>query len=121
MDDGGGQRGPSAPGRLPTGVPGLDRVLGGGLLVGSAVLVAGTPGTGKTTLGNHLAYSHAAAGSAQASAIPTRSRHVGTIRSPSMPPSCRRDEPGQAKASLAGFAVRSARRTSVVRPEMGRL
>ena len=48
--------------RLPTRVPGLDAVLGGGLLVGDAYLVAGSPGTGKTTLGNQLAFAHAAAG-----------------------------------------------------------
>jgi circadian clock protein KaiC len=34
----------------------------GGLPVGSAYLVAGTPGTGKTTLGNQMAYIHAARG-----------------------------------------------------------
>lgn len=48
--------------RLPTHVPGLDAVLGGGLLEGDAYLVAGEPGTGKTTLGNHLAFAHAGAG-----------------------------------------------------------
>jgi circadian clock protein KaiC len=48
--------------RFPTGVTGLDRVLGGGLIAGSVVIVAGSPGTGKTTLGNHLAYINAAAG-----------------------------------------------------------
>ncbi|CAA9529411.1 MAG: hypothetical protein AVDCRST_MAG73-788 [uncultured Thermomicrobiales bacterium] len=52
----------SAPVRLATGVPGLDAVLGGGLTTGSTVLVAGQPGTGKTTLGNQLAFAHAAAG-----------------------------------------------------------
>ena len=46
----------------PTGVPGFDAVLRGGIPRGSVVIVAGAPGTGKTTLGNHLAYAHAAAG-----------------------------------------------------------
>jgi DNA repair protein RadA/Sms len=36
--------------RIPTGVPGLDRVLGGGLVPGSVVLIAGPPGIGKSTL-----------------------------------------------------------------------
>lgn len=36
--------------RLPTGLPALDRVLGGGLVKASAVLLAGNPGSGKTTL-----------------------------------------------------------------------
>jgi DNA repair protein RadA/Sms len=41
----------SAPGRrTSTGLEGLDRVLGGGLVPGSLVLVAGEPGIGKSTL-----------------------------------------------------------------------
>jgi len=36
--------------RLPTGVPELDRVLGGGLVPASLVLVSGDPGIGKSTL-----------------------------------------------------------------------
>jgi DNA repair protein RadA/Sms len=36
--------------RLTTGVPELDRVLGGGLVPGSLVLVGGEPGVGKSTL-----------------------------------------------------------------------
>src|SRR5437867_8083404 len=36
--------------RIRTGVPGLDRVLGGGLVPGSVVLIAGPPGIGKSTL-----------------------------------------------------------------------
>lgn len=48
--------------RFPTRVPGLDVVLGGGFLTGDAYLIAGKPGNGKTTLGNHLAFAHAAAG-----------------------------------------------------------
>jgi DNA repair protein RadA/Sms len=36
--------------RLPTGFPGIDRVLGGGLVPGSVVLLAGAPGIGKSTL-----------------------------------------------------------------------
>src|SRR4029453_11942406 len=35
--------------RLPTGMAELDRVLGGGLVAGSAVLVGGDPGIGQTT------------------------------------------------------------------------
>ena len=36
--------------RISTGVPELDRVLGGGLVPGSLVLVGGEPGVGKSTL-----------------------------------------------------------------------
>src|SRR3954453_7139370 len=36
--------------RISTGVPELDRVLGGGLVPGSLVLLGGEPGVGKSTL-----------------------------------------------------------------------
>ncbi len=41
--------------RIETGVPELDRVLGGGLVAGSVVLLAGEPGVGKSTLALQLA------------------------------------------------------------------
>src|SRR5215212_5249828 len=50
------------PPRLETGVFGLDAVLGGGIPVGRTCMVAGSPGVGKTTLGNQLAFHHAATG-----------------------------------------------------------
>ncbi len=37
--------------RVPTGVPGLDPILGGGLPPGAIYLLKGQPGTGKTTIG----------------------------------------------------------------------
>src|SRR5262249_41334821 len=44
---------PAAPGeRLSTGIGELDRVLGGGLVPGSLVLLGGSPGIGKSTLTN---------------------------------------------------------------------
>jgi circadian clock protein KaiC len=39
---------------LSSGVPGLDVVLGGGLEGGSLVVVAGSPGTGKTILAQQI-------------------------------------------------------------------
>ena len=50
------------PRRLETRIPGLDTILGGGLPVARTFLVAGSPGAGKTILGNQLAFNHAAAG-----------------------------------------------------------
>lgn len=37
--------------RVPTGIPGLDRMLGGGLIAGRPYLVTGSTGSGKTLLG----------------------------------------------------------------------
>ncbi len=44
------------PDSIPTGIEGLDRVLCGGVLRGATVLVEGTPGAGKTTLGMQFIY-----------------------------------------------------------------
>jgi circadian clock protein KaiC len=45
--------------RLPTGAAGLDVVLGGGLPVGSLVIVAGPPGSGKTILAQQICFANA--------------------------------------------------------------
>src|ERR1700694_5067522 len=42
--------------RLPTGVPGLDEILGGGLPEFSFNLIAGAPGSGKTTLAQQIMF-----------------------------------------------------------------
>jgi DNA repair protein RadA/Sms len=49
--------------RLQTGIGELDRVLGGGLVPGSLVLLGGSPGIGKSTLTNMALGNLAAAGS----------------------------------------------------------
>ena len=42
-----------------TGNANLDRVLGGGLAAGSAMVIAGAPGTGKTVLAQQIAFASA--------------------------------------------------------------
>ena len=44
-------------GRIATGVPGLDTVIGGAIPEYSFNLIAGSPGTGKTTLAHQIAFS----------------------------------------------------------------
>jgi len=45
--------------QLPTGVPGLDEILGGGLPEYSFNILAGAPGSGKTTLAHQIMFANA--------------------------------------------------------------
>lgn len=45
--------------KLPTGVPGLDQILGGGLPEFSFNIIAGAPGGGKTTLAHQIMFANA--------------------------------------------------------------
>jgi circadian clock protein KaiC len=52
----------SASHRVPSGIAGLDTILGGGFLRGGLYIIQGPPGSGKTTFGNQVCFSHIAAG-----------------------------------------------------------
>src|SRR5262249_59307653 len=52
--------------RMPTGLVELDRVTGGGIVPGSALLIGGEPGIGKSTLLLQVAAAFAQAGGAGA-------------------------------------------------------
>lgn len=58
--------------RIPTGIAELDRVLGGGLVPGSAVLIGGDPGIGKSTLMLQMA---GRLGSASGTGVPPVTAH----------------------------------------------
>lgn len=62
-----------------TGVPELDRVLGGGLVPGAVVLLAGEPGVGKSTLLLEVAYQWAAAAAKPALYV-TGEESAGQVR-----------------------------------------
>jgi len=44
--------------RINSGIPRLDTILGGGLPVGSLIVIAGSPGTGKTILAQQVCFSN---------------------------------------------------------------
>jgi circadian clock protein KaiC len=46
--------------KLPTGIPGIDEILGGGLPEFSFDIIAGAPGSGKTTLAHQIVFANAA-------------------------------------------------------------
>ena len=48
--------------RVPTGISSLDLILGGGFLRGGIYMITGSPGAGKTILGNQFSFRHAAGG-----------------------------------------------------------
>jgi circadian clock protein KaiC len=48
--------------RVPSGIPGLDRIINGGLFQGGIYIIMGHPGAGKTILGNQIAFNHVARG-----------------------------------------------------------
>jgi circadian clock protein KaiC len=48
--------------RRSTGIPGLDRILDGGLLVTGVYIIQGPPGAGKTILANQACFHHASTG-----------------------------------------------------------
>lgn len=72
----------------PSGVPEFDRVLGGGLVAGATVLVAGEPGVGKSTLLLDVASRVAAAsgtvlyvtGEESAAQVRLRAERIGALR-----------------------------------------
>ena len=67
--------------RIGTGIAELDRVLGGGLVPGSLVLIGGSPGIGKSTLTLAALANVAAAGSAATSAAGVPSASHATAAS----------------------------------------
>jgi DNA repair protein RadA/Sms len=66
--------------RIPTGLPGVDRVLGGGLVPSAVVLLAGEPGIGKSTLLLQLVGGLASAGHACLMASGEESRRQVSAR-----------------------------------------
>jgi circadian clock protein KaiC len=56
------ERAPETLARLATGIAGLDAILLGGFVTNGIYVIQGTPGAGKTILGNQLCYNHVANG-----------------------------------------------------------
>ncbi len=69
---------PDATARFPSGISEFDRVLGGGIVPGSAVLVGGDPGIGKSTL--LLQVGHALACTGRTTIYVTSEESLGQVR-----------------------------------------
>ena len=65
-------RKPHVSGQVPSGIPGLDELMGGGARQGDATLVTGPSGVGKTIFGLALARSRASSGERTACTSPSR-------------------------------------------------
>ncbi len=74
-----GEHGADVAASVATGVAELDRVLGGGLVAGSVVLLAGEPGVGKSTLLLEVARSFAA-GSGRRALVVTGEESTAQVR-----------------------------------------
>ena len=48
--------------RIASGIPGLDRILGGGFFQSGVYIIHGLPGSGKTILANQMCFAHVAGG-----------------------------------------------------------
>lgn len=97
--------------RWPVGIGGVDRVLGGGLVGGSAILLAGEPGVGKSTLLLQVAAKLAPSGpvlyvSAEESArqVAMRAHRLGVVHDDVLLLA----EPGVENALAAAIAARPA-------------
>src|SRR6201999_677005 len=69
--------------RLPTGIGEFDRILGGGIVPGSAILVGGEPGIGKSTLLLQVAARLAGSGGGQG--LEVRGPRSGKAKQPRPP------------------------------------
>jgi predicted ATP-dependent serine protease len=47
--------------RVPSGIAGIDTILGGGFMRGGIYIIQGNPGSGKTILTNQICFNHIAA------------------------------------------------------------
>jgi DNA repair protein RadA/Sms len=102
--------------RLPTGLSGVDRVLGGGLVAASVVLIAGEPGIGKSTLLLHVLANLAAAGHdcLLASGEESRTQVAARARRLGLPATAGAFVPGRDLPEVLGAARRSGPRVLIV-------
>lgn len=94
--------------RISTGFPGFDRVLGGGLVPGSVLLLAGAPGIGKSTLLLQLASRLTVAGypCLVASGEEARAQVAARARRLGLPGEALRYVPGRDLPDVVGAALR---------------
>ncbi|MBI4034947.1 MAG: DNA repair protein RadA [Candidatus Chisholmbacteria bacterium] len=102
--------------RIPTGIGELDRVLGGGMVAGSAVLVAGEPGIGKSTLLTQLALS--LAGSRERVASSKRKLQAASHEPQAVLYVCGEESPEQVKLRVERLEVATSNKRQATRDNL---
>jgi circadian clock protein KaiC len=90
---------------MPTGIPGLDGLVEGGLPRGGIYLVAGPPGSGKTILANQICFHHASQGQHAVYVSLLSESHEGMLSHLARLGFYREDLVGQAVVYYSGYKV----------------
>jgi circadian clock protein KaiC len=91
--------------RVSTGSSGLDTILNGGWIHGGTYMVTGSPGTGKTILGNQLCFSHVAGGGRAIFVTLLTESHGRMVQHLRRMHFFRRDVIGQSLHYVSGYAT----------------
>jgi circadian clock protein KaiC len=96
---------PSPPIRIPTGIRGLDTILGGGLWKGGIYVVTGHPGAGKTTFGNQMSFRYVADGGRAVYVTLLSETHARMLFQIQSMTFCRPEAVGSSLIYLNGFST----------------
>lgn len=94
--------------RIPSGVHGLDTLLHGGWLRGGTYIITGSPGTGKTILGNQFCFSAVSAGGRAVYVTVLAESHGRMVQHLEPLHFFRREEVGRTLHYISGYATLKA-------------
>lgn len=107
--------------RFPSRVAGLDRILNGGFLQTGIYIVMGRPGTGKTILGNQIAFNHVAAGGKAAYVTLLAEQHSRMLAHLSAMRFFRADSVSSSLSYFSGYSVLEREGLKGLLDHLGRL